>query len=133
MPVDDAILYLAKAEESLAGAASELASSRFNNTANRAYYACFQAAVAALVEAGVRPGASRQWGHEYVQAEFIGRLINRQKRYLAEFRFALAQGVRLRHEADYDVRQVSESEARRAVQRAERFARIVREKVEGAT
>ena len=41
-------VYLAKAEESLLGAASELAQGRYNNSVNRAYYACFQAAIAAL-------------------------------------------------------------------------------------
>jgi len=43
-------VYLAKAEESLVGAASELAHGRYNNSVNRAYYACFQAAIAALPE-----------------------------------------------------------------------------------
>src|SRR5205823_6359850 len=41
-----------KALESLAGAESELANGRYNNAANRAYYACFQAAIAALQRAG---------------------------------------------------------------------------------
>jgi uncharacterized protein (UPF0332 family) len=39
--------YLVKSAESLAGAESEYANGRFNNSANRAYYACFHAAVAA--------------------------------------------------------------------------------------
>ena len=37
--------YLDKAAESLAGAASEFVNRRYNNCANRAYYACFQSAV----------------------------------------------------------------------------------------
>jgi uncharacterized protein (UPF0332 family) len=41
--------YLAKAQESLAGADSELAHRRFNNCVRDAYYACFQAAIAALL------------------------------------------------------------------------------------
>jgi len=42
-------LYLIKAEESLLGAESEFTHGRrYNNVANRCYYACFQAAVAAL-------------------------------------------------------------------------------------
>jgi uncharacterized protein (UPF0332 family) len=39
--IDAAIIYLEKAEESLAGAESELANGRYNNCANRCYYACF--------------------------------------------------------------------------------------------
>ena len=51
-------VYLWKALASLAGAELELASDFFNNAVNRAYYACYQAAVAALVADGVS-GASR--------------------------------------------------------------------------
>jgi len=47
--VDIADLYLAKARASLAGARSELEQHRFDNAANRAYYACFQAAIYALL------------------------------------------------------------------------------------
>ena len=45
--------YLAKALRSLQGAESEFANKRFDNAANRAYYACFQAALAALSNAGI--------------------------------------------------------------------------------
>jgi uncharacterized protein (UPF0332 family) len=62
-------MLLAKADESLAGAISEYVNGRYNNCANRAYYACFQAAVAALAPAGVdRPHQAEQWGHDFVQA-----------------------------------------------------------------
>ena len=64
-------LYLAKAEESLAGAMSELANRRHQNAANRAYYACYQAAVAALYREGIRPTGKR-WGHDTVRAQFAG-------------------------------------------------------------
>jgi uncharacterized protein (UPF0332 family) len=43
--MDEAQDYLTKAQESLAGADSELAHCRFNNCARDAYYACFQAAI----------------------------------------------------------------------------------------
>jgi hypothetical protein len=46
-------IYLIKAEESLRGAESEFAQGRYNNAANRCYYACFQAAVAALHHANI--------------------------------------------------------------------------------
>ena len=42
-------IFLDKAAESFAGAESELANGRFNNCANRCYYACFQAAIVALL------------------------------------------------------------------------------------
>ena len=89
---DDAIVFLAKAQESLAGAESEFANGRYNNCANRCYYACFQAGIAALIRAGVQPkSADRLWGHDFVQAEFVGRLINRRKLYPSTLRDAYEQ------------------------------------------
>src|SRR5689334_317294 len=92
-------LYLAKAEESLAGADSELANQRYNNTANRCYYACFQAAVAALLREGITP-TGRQWSHEFVQGQFVGQLVNRRHRYPAELRQALNNTLGLRQTGD---------------------------------
>jgi uncharacterized protein (UPF0332 family) len=54
--------YLAKAWESLAGAENELLHRRFNNCARGAYYACFQAAVAALLEAVSLPETQLAYG-----------------------------------------------------------------------
>lgn len=61
--VTDSLAYLDKAIESLAGAESEYANKRYNNCANRCYYAMFQAAIAALIAAGIRPRASEHSGN----------------------------------------------------------------------
>ena len=45
--------YLAKAHENLASAESELQHGRNNSCARSAYYACFHAAIAALLHAGL--------------------------------------------------------------------------------
>jgi uncharacterized protein (UPF0332 family) len=66
----DFAIYLAKASESLLTAESEYANGRYNSCANRCYYACFQAAIAALLGEGIRPAG--QWSHEFVQAQFVG-------------------------------------------------------------
>lgn len=117
--------FLAKASESLAGASSELASGRHNNAVNRAYYACFQAAVVAMDRAGVRPaGAHVAWSHRYVQAEFP-QLIKRQKRYPPELRSTLSQLLALRERADYALLRISEPQARRAVTRATAFVAAI--------
>src|SRR5437016_5874226 len=95
-------IYLIKAEESLRGAESEFAQGRYNNSANRCYYACFQAAIVALPHAGIAPrGGSSAWGHAFVQAEFVGRLINQRKLYLERLHQVLARHLTLRHTADY--------------------------------
>lgn len=124
--LSDALLD--KAEESLAGALSEFDNGRYNNVANRAYYACFQAAVAALDQAGIRPSAGKsEWGHGFVQAQFAGQLINRRKHYPSEFRDLLSQTLRLRERADYQRASVSKTQAARVVARARAFVTVVEE------
>lgn len=118
-------IILAKAEESLAGAESEFANRRYNNTANRCYYACFQAAIYALTRAGVRP-RGEQWGHDFVQAEFNGQLIARRKLYPSDLRDALRQTYALREKADYELDHVTEVRAARALRKATDFLEAVR-------
>jgi uncharacterized protein (UPF0332 family) len=124
-------VFLEKAEESLAGATSEFVNDRHNNTANRCYYACFQAAIYALSRAGIRPpGGSSEWGHDFVQAQFAGQLINRRKLYPTELRTTLEQNYRLRTTADYERVRITEIRAARAVRRTEAFLEAVRQQVE---
>lgn len=67
------VIYLTKAVESLAGAESEFANGRYNNCANRCYYACFQAAVAALFAAGLTPQGTRTvWSHDVLAGALCG-------------------------------------------------------------
>jgi uncharacterized protein (UPF0332 family) len=107
-------IFLAKAIESLAGAESEFVNGRFNNCANRCYYACFHAAVAALLRAGTAP-ASPQWSHQFVQGRIVGDLINRRKIYPSTLRTALTDTLALRQTADYQGDQVNQREASRAL------------------
>ena len=94
--------FLAKAQESVAGARSEFEDGRFNNSANRSYYAVFQAGIHALILEGVRlPGGGTEWGHDFVQAQFIGQLINRRHRYETNLRSAIVDNRKLREDADY--------------------------------
>lgn len=118
--------FLQKARESAEGAKVEYEGARYNNCANRAYYACFQAAIHALQSEGIRlPGSATQWGHDFVQAQFVGQLINRRHRYETALRIVLEQNQRLRVRADYEVSPVTEILASRALQRAERFVGAV--------
>ena len=129
--IDIGELYLAKARASLAGAHSELGQRRFDNAANRAYYSCFQAAVAALIWAGLRPpGGAATWDHGFVQARFVGELINRRKRYASDLRDTLSATMRQRHKADYQYDNVTADQAIRMVRRAARFVEEVGSKRE---
>ena len=116
--IDPAGLYRAKARESLAGAESELDAQRYNNAVKLAYFACYQAAVAALIRAGARrSGSDVEWRHDFVQAE-----IRRRRVVPAELGSVLLDTMRLRHLADYAPRSVSERNARQTVARARSFA-----------
>jgi uncharacterized protein (UPF0332 family) len=119
-------VFLAKAEESLAGAENEFANGRYNNCANRCYYACFQAAIAALLRADRSPRNPRgQWGHDFVQAEFIGQLINRRKVYPSNLREVLERSYMLRQLADYQAEFVTKAQASRALSRARQFVETI--------
>jgi uncharacterized protein (UPF0332 family) len=119
----DIAIFLTKARESLSTAESEFANGRFNSCANRCYYACYQAAIAALLHEGIRPRG--QWSHESVQAQFVGQLVNRRKRYGAELRRVLSDNLVLRGTADYHPEYVSQIQANRALNRSRSFVRAV--------
>jgi len=112
--------HLAKAQECLAGARSEFANARYNNAANRAYYAAYHAAVVALIRAGVsRP----RWLHDEVQALFAGQLIARRKLYPGELRRALSDLAKIRTRADYETPMVSRATAEDSIRTSEQFVR----------
>src|SRR5918992_3066735 len=119
-------IYLTKAYESLLTAESEFANGRYNSCANRTYYACFQAAIAALLVAGIRPAG--QWNHQFVQAQFVGVLINKRKRYESELRRVLADKQSLRDKTDYRPEFVTPIQASRALRRTRQFVTAIRQR-----
>ena len=122
---EDSAGFLAKAIESLASAEADYAADRYSSCANRCYYACFQAAISALLAAGIR--APQQWGHGFVQAQFSGRLIDRRKRYPATLRSVLGRLMTTRGAADYDPAPVDRSSAERALRAARAFVEAIRQ------
>jgi uncharacterized protein (UPF0332 family) len=123
---DDVRIYLAKVAESLKTAESEYEQGRYNSCANRCYYACFQAAIAALLREGIRT-TGKQWGHDFVQARFNGELINRRKRFSASLRQILPDNQALRDLGDYGSMHVTEIEAGRALRKAQAFVAAVQQ------
>lgn len=123
---DEIAIYLAKATESLTTAESEFNNARYNSCANRCYYACFQAAVAALIQESVRPRG--KWGHDFVQGQFVGLLIDRRKRFHRDLRSILADNQILRDQADYTARNVSRTQANRALVNTRHFVAAIRDK-----
>jgi uncharacterized protein (UPF0332 family) len=118
--------YLAKAQENLAGAESELTYDRTNSCVRSAYYACFHAAIAALIHAGLAPAEPPHgWGHDWVQAQFVGQLLQRRKLYPASLRRTLVDLLDLRHTAAYRAVQVSQRDAQHAVRHAQALLQTV--------
>ena len=118
--------YLLKAQENLAGAESELTYGRTNSCARSAYYACFHAAIAALLHAGLTAADPvRGWGHDWVHATFVGQLIHRRKMYPARLGRVLPDLLALRHKGDYRTMSVSQREAQQVVRRAQAFVQAV--------
>jgi uncharacterized protein (UPF0332 family) len=113
--------FLDKARESLAGSRAELAAQRYSNSANRSYYAVFQAAIHAILAESIRPPRPDNWDHGWVQSQFNGVLVNRRHRYAPELRSVLGNNYNVRTQADYSPEAVSETSASRALRRAERF------------
>ena len=122
----DIKVYFAKATESLLTAESEFVNGRYNSCANRCYYACFQAAIAALLQEGIRPRG--QWSHEFVHAQFVGVLINQRKRYDSDLRRVLADNQILRDQADYRAELVTPTQAGRALSRSRMLVNAVQQK-----
>jgi len=128
--VEEARAYLSKAIESLTAAQADYAAARYNSCANRVYYACFQAAVAALLAAGIRPTSPRgEWSHEFVQSQFNGLLITRRKLYPITLRRVLRDTIEVREKADYTPSSVSARVATRVLQQAQDFVRAIQEAV----
>lgn len=128
--VEEARAYLIKAVESLTSAQADYAAARHNSCANRTYYACFQAAVAALSAAGIRPASPRgEWSHEFVQSQFNGLLIMRRKLYPITLRRVLRDTIEVREKADYTPSLVSARVATRVLQQAQGFVRAIQETV----
>ena len=124
----DARGFRAKALESLASAERDFEEGRYNSCANRCYYACFQAAVAALISEGIRPpAASGRWEHGFVQAQFVGVLIERRKMYPGTLRRVLGDTIDARVVADYQPEGVSSRRASRLVRAVRNFVATVGE------
>ena len=118
-------VYLEKAQSSLRVAEMALTSGEYDSCVSRAYYAMFQAEIAALIKlTDFRPS---QWGHGRVQAEFNRRLIHAQKIFPAGLRFIHSDLIGRRHIADYEEKRIGRMTAERCVKKAkEMVIEIVR-------
>jgi uncharacterized protein (UPF0332 family) len=121
--------YLRKARESVASARADLRAKRRNSAANRAYYAAFQAAVAALIHWRARTSDSK-FEHRFVSGEFSNRLIKRRKVIDRRFARTLSDLFAIRLVGDYRATDVSGRQAESSVDRAEEIVAEIGAKIE---
>jgi uncharacterized protein (UPF0332 family) len=129
-PVEAAWTYLTTVVERLTSARIDVAAARNHSWANRAYYGCVQAAVGALLAAGIRPASPRgTWRHACVQSPLNGLLIIRRQRYPAALRRVLRDTRAVRENADYTPASGSARVASWGLQAAQAFVRAIQETV----
>lgn len=119
-------MELERAQATLKAAQLCLREHLYDSAANRAYFAAFQAAIAALEKHGSR---RNEWTHKGVHSDFIHFFVRRRKVVPSAFMGALPDLMQLRHRADYQDPGISQRQAERAVRLAEEFIGILSKEV----
>ncbi len=120
-------IFLEKAKENLKMAQISFEHECYNSCANRAYYAAFQAAIAALCDKGISKG---KFEHKWVQAEFSEKLIKRQKVYPGKLKSYLMEMQFLRNTADYQHEPVSRKDASDQLRKAAEMIGFIRKEMD---
>ncbi|MFZ5593776.1 MAG: HEPN domain-containing protein [Pseudomonadota bacterium] len=127
MNADD---YMAKASRAIASAKLLLDAGDVDGGCNRAYYAMFDAAHAALLWASVHVNPAETKTHHGLIAAF-GKHLVKTGLLAADLGKALNQVERVRLLADYTGEEVDEEKARWAVEQAELFLESVKHHLGG--
>ena len=122
-------VYLAKARNSLRTAQNASEQGDFDSCASRAYFAVFQAEIAALIK--LSEFRQEQWRHDRVQEEFNHRLIQARKVFPASLRSIHNDLIGRRRLADYTDQHISVRTAadclRKAAEMVTTIARVLGE------
>jgi uncharacterized protein (UPF0332 family) len=113
--------YWHKAKENLYMTALAYQNKKYNVCASRAYYAVFLASITALIRLTSFRAKDNEWQHGQVQAELNRQLIMRRKLLPSELGRTPMDLMELRHLSDYKPQQITAREAKRSLDRAERF------------
>lgn len=114
--------FLTKSQENLKAAELLLANQLYNASANRAYYAAFQAAIAALADIGFEP---ERKNHDTTQSYFAAELIHKRKVYPNHLKSYLLTLQHIRNDADYDSILLSQKVALRHLKKAREFVETI--------
>ena len=127
----DYLTFSRKSQESLAVAKYCFEQGYDNSCVNRAYYAMFQIAVAALAKVGVTPSTKRV-EHEWVHGEFSRAFIWQRKRF-PKLKGLLSEVQEWRNTADYTDTEISHKKAKRLLDKAILFVEQVHKEVHHAS
>lgn len=118
--------FLIKAKENVKAAEVLFENQLYNASANRAYYAVFQAAMAALANVGIEVVSM---SHEAIQANFAVELVQRRKIYPSHLKSYLMDLQAVRDDADLKLRFVSKKIATRQLRKAKVFVEEVEQEL----
>ena len=118
-------LYLAKAQSNLQAAERDRSHRAFDPCVSRAYFAAFQAAIAAHLALADYRRRGHYWDHGEIAAEFTRRLIRQRKIFGSETAGILDDLKTRRHQADYSTTSMSEKIAERALDRARKLVELI--------
>ena len=118
-------LFLAKAQSNLQAAERDRAQRAFDPCVSRAYFAAFQAAIAALLALADYRRRGHYWDHGEVAAEFTRRLIRQRKVFGGELASILDDLKTRRHQADYSTFSMSDKIAQRMLNKARKLMELV--------
>jgi len=119
--------FFTKATENIEAAELLFENRLYNASANRAYYAGFQAAIAALENIGIKFDRVR---HEAVQANFAAELVQKRKIYGNHLKSYLMDLQNVRNFADYKLKFVSKKVAYRQLKKARELVEDVTKEIE---
>ncbi|MCP4111452.1 MAG: HEPN domain-containing protein [Desulfobacteraceae bacterium] len=120
--------FLQKAKENLVIAKLSFEHKCYNASANRAYFAVFQSAIAALDDKGFLTKGRND--HKWIQSEFSEKLIKRKKIYPAKIKSYLMKMQMLRNMADYEYESVSKKDTVEQIRKAEEMIGFIQKEIE---
>jgi uncharacterized protein (UPF0332 family) len=118
-------IFLAKARSNLEAAERDRSHRAFDPCVSRAYFAAFQAAIAALLALAEYRRRGHYWDHGEIAAKFTRRLIRQRKIFSSDTASILDELKTRRHQADYSTTSMSEKIAERALDKARKLVELI--------
>ena len=118
-------IFQQRAEENIKAAQLLFDANFFHASANRAYYAAYHAAVAAILAKGLEFNSD----HKKVQAAFNGEVLRRSKTLTNDLKGYLSTMHTIRAMADYEERGISKQMAKDQLRKAHDFVSRINEEL----